>query len=265
MAGYHGERDKHKRQLTLGGHRGHLSGVRENTIENFEEVLKLGVTYIEIDVQLTKDKIPVLYHDFELAERTELTGIIRDFTLEELRLHFTVTTLDEAIVWCGKTGMKAALEVKIQPLTMWMDMPELIDSIIGTIQKYDFFEECFVFGIDYRAMRLVKRKDPRIHIGLIVPFVPENPAFLMKSMEAEVYISFIQGLSPDVVEQLHEAGYLVDGSVINDEVSLDKAMALSVDMMESDDPKKIIKLLEEKYAGQLSHTYPLVSPCNRRD
>ena len=252
-----------KRQIVMGGHRGHLSHVRENTIKNFEEVLSSGIAYIEIDVQLTRDKIPVLYHDHELAEKTELNGSVRDFTLEQLKSEIEITTLEEAVIWCREHGMKAALEIKLQPLTAWREVPYLVSTMTDIIQTYDFFEECFVFGTHYKALRMIKSREPRIHIGLIVPFVPVDPVELMKSMEAEVYVSFIQGLSPEVIGQLHESGYLVDGSVINDEVSLDMAMELSVDLIESDCPEKIMMLLEEKYAGQLSHTYPLVSPCHR--
>ncbi|WP_368044643.1 glycerophosphodiester phosphodiesterase family protein, partial [Bittarella massiliensis (ex Durand et al. 2017)] len=42
------------KRLLVGGHRGHLSQVRENTLENFAEVAGLGLSHIEIDVQLSK-------------------------------------------------------------------------------------------------------------------------------------------------------------------------------------------------------------------
>ena len=51
------------KRLLIGGHRGHLSEVRENTLENFAQILGSGVDYIEIDVQLTADGQAVIYHD----------------------------------------------------------------------------------------------------------------------------------------------------------------------------------------------------------
>ena len=50
-------------KLVIGGHRGHKSDVRENTIANFEQIKDLGISYIEIDVQLTKDEQAVINHD----------------------------------------------------------------------------------------------------------------------------------------------------------------------------------------------------------
>ena len=38
----------HGRKLMIGGHRGHLSEVRENTIENYKQILGSGISHIEM-------------------------------------------------------------------------------------------------------------------------------------------------------------------------------------------------------------------------
>ena len=43
------------------------SHLRENTIASLKNAHKHGADMVEFDVQLSKDKIPVIYHDFELA------------------------------------------------------------------------------------------------------------------------------------------------------------------------------------------------------
>ncbi|KAJ5951076.1 uncharacterized protein N7479_009489 [Penicillium vulpinum] len=40
----------------------------ENTIESFLSAAKLGASYVEFDVQLTRDLVPIIYHDFSLSE-----------------------------------------------------------------------------------------------------------------------------------------------------------------------------------------------------
>ncbi|VUC36646.1 unnamed protein product [Clonostachys rosea] len=59
----------------LGGHRGNGQNSRssslqigENTIQSFLTATKLGADVVELDVQLTKDDVPVIYHDFLVAE-----------------------------------------------------------------------------------------------------------------------------------------------------------------------------------------------------
>ena len=102
-------------KLVIGGHRGHKSDVRENTIANFEQIKGLGISYIEIDVQLTKDEQAVIYHDFDLSLKTSLEGMVRDYTLQQLRQSFEICTLEEAVVWCKENKMGLALEIKMQP------------------------------------------------------------------------------------------------------------------------------------------------------
>ena len=167
-------------KTVLGGHRGHESEVRENTITNFEQIKDMGVSYIEIDVQLTKDKQAVIYHDFDLSLKTSLEGMVRDYTLQQLSQSFEICTLEEAVVWCKENKMGLALEIKMQPYTMWEDREILAGIIAKTIYHYEFYSNCFVFGADYGLLSMIKKMDSAVNIGLIVPFIPADPVKLMK-------------------------------------------------------------------------------------
>ena len=51
-------------------HRGVPEGVPENTIRAFQRALELGADAIELDVRLSKDGVPVVFHNFYLDETT---------------------------------------------------------------------------------------------------------------------------------------------------------------------------------------------------
>ena len=233
------------KQLLVGGHRGHLSRVRENTLENFAEVAGLGLSHIEIDVQLSKDQVAMVYHDLDLGERSPLQGRVADYTAAELKAAFSINTLDECLAWCRKRELPAALEIKCELLQMAPTMPRLAEEIARSVEAHDFAEYSFIFGTDYRTLRHIKRLLPAVHLGLIVPFVPADPVRLMEEMEAEIYLCYIDNLCPDLVAQLHRAGYLVDGSVINSEGRLRQALALGVDLIESDHPEEMLPLCRQ--------------------
>ena len=59
-------------------HRGIPTEAPENTIASFQRALELGADAIELDVRLTADKIPVVYHYFYLQENTSASGPIFD-------------------------------------------------------------------------------------------------------------------------------------------------------------------------------------------
>ncbi|OLL24125.1 Glycerophosphodiester phosphodiesterase GDE1 [Neolecta irregularis DAH-3] len=67
-----GKNDRARKSLQLG----------ENTIQSFIAAANLGASYIEFDVQLTKDHVPVIYHDFLVSE-TGIDAPVHSLTLEQ--------------------------------------------------------------------------------------------------------------------------------------------------------------------------------------
>ena len=57
----------------------------ENTLASFITAANLGASYVEMDVQLTKDNIPVIYHDFLVGE-TGIDAPMHALTLEQVYL-----------------------------------------------------------------------------------------------------------------------------------------------------------------------------------
>ena len=64
-------------------------------------------------------------------------------------------------------------------------------------------------------------------------------ALLMEQLKADIYLDYLDAMSKPLVQKLHAAGYLVDGSVVNTEKAYRQAVFLGVDMIESDYPAKI--------------------------
>lgn len=57
----------------------------ENTIESMKVSYDYGAEVVELDIQLTKDKKLAVFHDFDLSMRTDGTGSISDWNMEELK------------------------------------------------------------------------------------------------------------------------------------------------------------------------------------
>lgn len=66
-------------------HRGASAEAPENTLAAFRRALALGVDGIELDVQVSRDGLPVVFHDATLARLTGRRGRIAQFTGCELR------------------------------------------------------------------------------------------------------------------------------------------------------------------------------------
>lgn len=69
----------------LVGHRGYPRRFPENTLVSIEAAIATGARYVEVDVQLTRDLVPVLFHDGNIRRVCGMEGTISHYTFEELR------------------------------------------------------------------------------------------------------------------------------------------------------------------------------------
>ena len=69
----------------LVAHRGWPRRYPENTLVSIEAAIAAGARYVEVDVQLTRDLVPVLFHDENIRRICSMEGTISHYTFEELR------------------------------------------------------------------------------------------------------------------------------------------------------------------------------------
>ncbi|HWA34870.1 MAG TPA: glycerophosphodiester phosphodiesterase [Cyclobacteriaceae bacterium] len=140
----------------------------ENSIEMIRYTRNFGTTGIEIDVRLTKDGVPIIYHDDDLNVRTTtkspLIGPVKNFTWLELSSYVRlihgekIPTLEQALtflvdstelraVWLDMKGDVNAMKIvipiqqkalararaKAHPLEIWVGLPteDVIDDFLS--------------------------------------------------------------------------------------------------------------------------------------
>ncbi len=70
--------------IELVAHRGYQRNFPENTLLAHREAILAGARYVETDVQLSADGVPVLYHDDDMLRMSEVTGSIHEYPFAEL-------------------------------------------------------------------------------------------------------------------------------------------------------------------------------------
>jgi glycerophosphoryl diester phosphodiesterase len=106
------------------GHRGIAASAPENTLAGFARAAELGVAWVELDVQLTADGVPVVFHDDGLERTAGGSGRLVDTRFEALRrldagawfgasfAGQAIPTLEEALATIGDAGLGLVLEIK---------------------------------------------------------------------------------------------------------------------------------------------------------
>jgi len=79
-------------------HRGYcLEGAQENTLEAFRAAKARGALMIECDVQLSKDQIPVVFHDEDLRRLANRSELVSELKAQELKKWAQAPTLEEVL------------------------------------------------------------------------------------------------------------------------------------------------------------------------
>lgn len=66
-------------------HRGMSASFPENTILAIEQGIASHADYVEVDIRLSKDRIPIVFHDESLERTTQSPHLIEHLTYEELK------------------------------------------------------------------------------------------------------------------------------------------------------------------------------------
>ena len=92
------------------GHRGAPAYAPENTLASFREARRRGAAWVEIDVKLTRDGVPVVMHDASLKRTMGIDRLVAEMPRAELPAD--VPTFEEAIACFAELGLGCNVEIK---------------------------------------------------------------------------------------------------------------------------------------------------------
>jgi glycerophosphoryl diester phosphodiesterase len=162
------------------GHRGEPETWPENSLAGFEAVLAAAARYIETDVQLTADGIPILSHDPSLLRVTGQNIIIPETEYETVRAvpagyqerfgskyrHFRIARLDEFVALLQQWPLaRAFVELKHASLKAH-GQPRVLETVMNTIRPVE--SQCILISFDYDAL-VYTREHYGIPTGWVVP------------------------------------------------------------------------------------------------
>lgn len=215
-------------------HRGIPSEAPENTIASFQRAIELGADAIELDVRLTADKVPVVYHYYYLQENTSASGAIFKFTLEQLRdvkvfcktnpavNTGRISTLSEILeLFVGKIGFE--IEVKgPEP-----EAPEIISCVLNRFKK--FWSTFEITSYEPALLLAIQKICSGITVDLLFPRSEGWMKLDVVQYEAIHYSRLVHAravhlhptqLSEKVISALHNQGVEIHAWDVNDEQSL---------------------------------------------
>lgn len=162
------------------GHRGASAYAPENTLAAFRLAHELGADGIELDVQLTRDKIPVVIHDDTVERTTNGRGRVRDLTIGEIaRLDAgawktndyageTIPTLAQVFEglmdWLRPVGRARPCLINVELKTEYFFTDGLEQQVLNLIARYGLQDRILLSSfspLSLHRARAIRRDIPR--------------------------------------------------------------------------------------------------------
>ncbi|MEQ5122517.1 glycerophosphodiester phosphodiesterase family protein [Morganella morganii] len=208
--------------MIIAAHRGFAARAPENTMAAFRQAAEFGCLWIETDVQLSADGVPVLIHDETVNRTTNGSGKVTDLTLRELRALDAglwageayrgekIPLLTDLLALAEGSGLHLNLELKTELTDSDHAIAQLCEATAAVLEMQNFPAERILFsGFDTRTLRYMHKRMPHIRRGQLWEKIPPQPLTLLQEIEAfSVHCDWLF-LREDTAKSLRKAGYQV--------------------------------------------------------
>jgi glycerophosphoryl diester phosphodiesterase len=244
-------------------HRGASGYAPENTIPAFELAIDMKTDYIELDIQLTKDRVPVVIHDETINRTTNGTGYVKNFTLEQISKFdagswfneqypmfardiyagLRIPTLEEVF---EKIGKEVDYMIELKDPTMNPNIETLLNE---QIEKYDLSGHVSIHSFSEASLRKFHSINPDIPLYQIVWYnipvykIPESYINRVKTYAVGISPNF-QKINSSYVSQAKNAGLKVFPYTVNYQVNMDKAVIWGVDGVHTNFPDRFSEVIK---------------------
>ncbi len=233
--------------LLVVGHRGVAGTYPENTRISVQAAIDMGLQWVEVDIQPTKDNVLVVCHDHKINRCSNGKGRIDSYTLEELKNfdfgswlspQFTgekMMTLHELLELAAKHNLSLNLEVKVDK----HDVAEVAAQLKQELDQHAIEQQKIVLSsFSHDTIRELYQHCPGYKLGVLSERLSRKDKALLEEVNAFSCNLNYEWISEKHIQYLREHNYQIWCYTVNEPEKfkyLDK-----VDAIFSDWPSRFI-------------------------
>ena len=232
--------------------------VPDNSMQSFRNALELyGADGIEMDVQMSKDGVPFLYHDEVLDTKTNMQGCISSYTAVELKecrynnSNEQLASLEECLVYCYSLKQMPKIFIDTKPEFICnsegYSAQQVLDwygaHLFEVFDAYNLYNHAYVESGTAVLIDYLKRRDNRIRFmlnGVIPDHLP-----LVDSMQIYGMMLGNGDIDAARVNLAHSHNLRISLFAVNNKNDAKEAIAKSPDFILTDDILLLKQLLDQ--------------------
>lgn len=252
------------RKIEIHGHRGSRGTLPENTLPSFEEAVSAGADYFELDIQLSADDVPIVFHDpaispklcreakFKLPIRSlkaeEITqfdcGSVaqKDFPRQKQIPGTLIPTLEETLAWLAKASPTAGVNIEMKIEDPSVDPVAFTKVTLALVKKYGLVSRTLFQSFDFRPLTEASKLIPALRLSCLFEDAADFAAEAARIGAGCVGPSY-QLLTEKHIAACHARGIKVIPWTVNELKDWERLIGLGVDGIITDYPRDLAAFL----------------------
>ncbi|MCT8138480.1 glycerophosphodiester phosphodiesterase [Anaerobacillus sp. CMMVII] len=244
-----------KHKTLIFAHRGSAGTHPENTMEAFEAALQAGADGLELDVQLTKDLVPVIIHDETVERTTNGEGWVKDLTLEELQKldagswfspafrHAKIPTLKELLQWISSTHLLLNIELKNAVIRD----SGLEKIVLALVEEFGLTDRVIISSFNHYSLVDIRKMNAEIEIAVLFMEGLYEPWNYAKQIGAQGLHCYLPVAVPELLAGAAKAGMPVRPFTVNEDHHITALLKGGCSAIITDWPKRAVQIREQLF------------------
>jgi glycerophosphoryl diester phosphodiesterase len=234
-------------------HRGGAHEAPENSLRAFRQAVALGFEYIETDVRVTADGVPVIFHDASLQRVTDRSGRIRALSFAQV---------SKARIGDAERvhSLQEVLE-HFPTIRFNIDIKEdrAVAPVLDVLSRGDYLDRVCVASFSWRRLRAVRARFGQAVCTSLAP--PEVAALVSRTrlgraafplpkgpvcVQVPTRAAGIRIVTPAFVRFAHDRGWPVHVWTVNDAAEMHGLLDQGVQGIITDRPSVLRRVIEQR-------------------
>ena len=233
------------------GHRGVADYAPENTLVSIHTAADMGIEWVELDVKLTKDEVPIIFHDDTLDRTTNSSGPVALKTYDELKeldcgswygesfIGTHIPTLEETIEVLIDRDLGLNLEIKPCP-GKEKETAEVALDLLSTI--WDDHDRLIISSFQHVSLEAAQDIASDWHRGFLLPEEwPENWHELAQYLDVSTVHVNANTVSREQIEDIMDLEKPILAYTVNEPDVARRLQSWGVDGFFSDRPDVLLE------------------------
>ncbi|MEG1523483.1 MAG: glycerophosphodiester phosphodiesterase [Clostridia bacterium] len=156
-------------------HRGFSSKYPENSMLAFEKAIELGADGVEFDVQLSKDGVPIIFHDESLLRITGDDLFVKDLMFEELKQFdisyrfkgaCPVQRIPSLEAYCSRAEKLDFLTI-LEFKTAIFEYQGIEQQVIDMLRRFHLCNRVILSSFNHYTLLRCKQIAPELPLGIL--------------------------------------------------------------------------------------------------